>query len=706
MASSQAIDTAELISLGLIFRNLKFPRHACINMARRMQHLEKHHGTMFLVTLLRKLAHDLITPGTGVIKKRKDGSWWGDFRPIWTTFHKDRNGKARALAALKVYGRWIKEPSHEDFVNFYETLSKPGAPKETVEEFIPYLMSTITSTERYLSREAEKHADFVKLYPGGPKKSPVGGLKHKAREVISPKEHVDSALQHCPGIMMKHYTFMSKVIMYPKVDLPPLRKADCVGTITALNKDRGMKIRFVANPFMVLQLAMSRLKAGLRSYLEALPESCVFDQEKGRRWVRDKFKEGRMMTSLDIKSCSDHLPAIPQFALLRELFPGLLGDIDLFQDVSCARYLLSDPTDPIKVRWMVGQPLGTDPSFYSFTIFLVHLLRLCGGSAKTFRIIGDDVVLDHEIYPRVVAAYELLHVPINWHKSIIGSPYIAEFGGRYIDSFGSLRAVKASPMNIKSDPLGMIRQYGFRGLRLVPFKSIRPVLAAVALLPEPIGFGKPDRIFPCLPPEVIEQLMSPRVKPVKRLFPIPTPGLHEFFREFPSSVEQRTVEVVTEQGGNRLFVLTIRDFIRIYLLPFVLGDDEKVCLLQRSALTAYRGVGVWLYKITEPFDRTTDNIIKEFNELLDVDPTITSVPLFKRIHRKLEQESQRKLPVSIGNDVVVPEHVPIQTVRSKWKLLAPYIGERVSKFLLSSAEIIRYTKKRYLRFFNKEDSPR
>jgi hypothetical protein len=146
-----------------------------------------------------------------------------------------------------------------------------------------------------------------------------------------------------------------------------------------------------------------------------------------------------------------------------KLFPRLSEDIIIFQKVSRMDW----KTPFCTVYWEKGQPLGTGPSFSSFTIFHIFLIRSLGGHAGNFRVIGDDVVISE---PRLAKLYQIaigkLNVEISMSKSLFDSD-LAEFAGRIIDKYGTYHVFKASPMDLKNDPLGLLRQYGESAMKSV-----------------------------------------------------------------------------------------------------------------------------------------------------------------------------------------------------------------------------------------------
>jgi hypothetical protein len=172
-----------------------------------------------------------------------------------------------------------------------------------------------------------------------------------------------------PNLVLDHYEFFSTLFKIHDREFFKRRKSespkDFVGKVVGLTKDKGMKVRFIANPFRVLQTSLSRLKNAIELLLYDLPESAVFSQERGIEWVVHQFQMGRKVSSIDLTSCTDYLPLKYQLELLRTFFPLLEEDIQVFEQVSRSYWATNCG---IEVKWETGQPLGTGPSFSCFTL--------------------------------------------------------------------------------------------------------------------------------------------------------------------------------------------------------------------------------------------------------------------------------------------------------------------------------------------------
>jgi len=210
---------------------------------------------------------------------------------------------------------------------------------------------------------------------------------------------------------------------------PPFMKVDA-GSIIPLTKDGGWKVRWIASPYRIHQMALQPLGQALFSALSDLPWDCTFDQEKPYSVVQEHLKKGGKCFAVDLSAATDYFPLSLQVSVLRSLF-GDVPDIELFEELS-----RSDWTNKklgLKVQWTNGQPMGLYPSFPSFALthgVLLHLLS--GGMPNAFFVLGDDVIILNEpLYGRYIETLKLLGCPHNPDKSIVSSG-LTEFAGKII----------------------------------------------------------------------------------------------------------------------------------------------------------------------------------------------------------------------------------------------------------------------------------
>jgi hypothetical protein len=292
------------------------------------------------------------------------------------------------------------------------------------------------------------------------KRAPYKEGRKLAEVLMSPREHIESTGEF-PQFCLEFYPELSSLI---GKDIPPksfyLDKAgekafDVAGSVSLLTKDRGLKLRLVANCNRILQLCVSPLHNFLMKIMQTVPECYVFSQDRGAEWVSNRLSKGWSLTSLDLKSATDNIPLSNQLALLSQIAPEYRTELAMFHRI--ARMSWHTP-HPFFLRWEVGHPMGVNASFGLFTVWLINLFYHIGAEGR-FCIVGDDIVFDSLFESHIIARLAALNVPISRGKSLFSDSIFAEFVGRVLDKHGSLDVYKGAPYSVK-DPLGIVRQYG------------------------------------------------------------------------------------------------------------------------------------------------------------------------------------------------------------------------------------------------------
>jgi hypothetical protein len=482
----------------------KFSRQQASQMVSRLLFWERHHGIKWVVSRLKSFQQSLLGKETPELRKHRDGTFYGDFRPLSRHARQSRKGLVNSLRVCRLYGLFeAKPPGPKEYRAFGDLIKQ-----KTDHKLIVPL--SITPEDMWLAAQAQKACGFSTHYPSDNTRAPTCKLTTKPTRDFTFLDHGLTFARY-PNLVYSHYEFFERLFRIHSIDFFERRiserDTDIVGKVVGLTKDRGMKVRFIANPFRTLQTALSRLKNATELLLRDLPESAVFDQERGVQWVAKKLEQGHKVSSIDLSSCTDFLPLAYQLDLLNTLFPLLKEDISIFESISRSYWFTPSGEE---VKWETGQPLGTGPSFSAFTLFHLFLVRSIGGDASNFRIIGDDIVMSSSpLVRRYLKVMEGLKVPISHQKSLFDSG-VAEFAGRVIDRFGKMPVYKASPTDLVNDPLGVIRQYGSRGLDLVP-KNLRAMIKTVSTLPNPFGFELNREDLNDIPPEVFYHLFSEKL---------------------------------------------------------------------------------------------------------------------------------------------------------------------------------------------------
>jgi hypothetical protein len=233
-------------------------------------------------------------------------------------------------------------------------------------------------------------------------------------------------------------------------------KVDTVGVVR-IAQEPGCKARLYAYPNPAFQVHLATLHKQVCLIRDNLGTDCTNDQSRGAIWAQEIIDSGRPVYSVDLSAATDRFPLSVQLHVLRNIGvePYL---VELFRQVSTGDWELTTPThieedakeymDTFegRIRWAVGQPLGTKPSMSVFS--LTHNLLLEGlcdelglKCIDSFRVLGDDVVIaNRELKDAYVGAVTSLGVTVSHDKCREGS--FAEFAGYQIGRSFHIRPTK------------------------------------------------------------------------------------------------------------------------------------------------------------------------------------------------------------------------------------------------------------------------
>lgn len=219
-----------------------------------------------------------------------------------------------------------------------------------------------------------------------------------------------------------YYKIISRGALHSSSD-----EFEYVGLISHI-QEPGFKLRVVANPLPVYQLALSRLGNRIYDWLRDCESDCTFNQDKGISDIQDQMKKGVRLMSIDLSNATDSFPLSYTMKALRAQNCFDDNDLTLFERVSRGKFF-----DPMNAkgftRWTKGQPLGLFPSFAAFAFS--HHMVVSLTKPEFYRILGDDIVITRDAGLHLLNLYKRLGVSISPSKSL-DSPLLNEFGGRLI----------------------------------------------------------------------------------------------------------------------------------------------------------------------------------------------------------------------------------------------------------------------------------
>lgn len=245
-----------------------------------------------------------------------------------------------------------------------------------------------------------------------------------------------------------------------------------VGQVQHIHKKGGgTELRDIAVPNRFIQAALVPGAARLYKLVRNLPKDATFDQSKFDTLISGRVNNSCLYQgSVDLSKATDNLPLSwgckvvdtlcekfwgsdvisdvylsPEVRVLKAIFPSSPVDkkterkflkrkeermsIELFYTVARANWL--DGT--YFVKWKVGQPLGSLPSFAMLAIthnLLVESLALSLGLGHSpYFILGDDIVITNKkLRKRYIRELSSRAIPLSLHKSFEGR--LSEFAGK------------------------------------------------------------------------------------------------------------------------------------------------------------------------------------------------------------------------------------------------------------------------------------
>jgi hypothetical protein len=213
-------------------------------------------------------------------------------------------------------------------------------------------------------------------------------------------------------------------------------------------QEPSLKARWIANPNRVTQHYLRPLGEHWYSILRKLPTDCTFNQELGVDWVQNQLAQGVELSGADLTSATDLLDRAMCLELVTKCLLGrswlrqegwsdpseisYRNAIQHFMDVSAMEWVYPEGGT---VKWDQGQPLGTYPSFallgLTNNLLGMQACREAQIPVDSFRVIGDDIIMDHRALSYYCKLVEGMGGKINRSKTLTSS-CAAEFAGRVI----------------------------------------------------------------------------------------------------------------------------------------------------------------------------------------------------------------------------------------------------------------------------------
>lgn len=391
---------------------------------------------------------------------------------IWSRVFSYRN-PAKVLAVLSAgtifKSKEITPPQREKFLNALNAGALEQRPDLTRFEYgkriripdltgrlLPPSFDCITGNSIPISEEDGKVYITPKSRKGQPKmsKSQIEHLKERNKVIayceswanvpVATLEYLrrERALDQVPPALLTEGGYQG---LFAVTDAQ-ISQAGAIGCI----QEPGLKARWIANPNRIAQHYTGPLGDHWYSILKQLPTDCTFDQSKGVQWVQEKLSQGVTLAGADLSSATDLLDRQTCLEVICKTYLGRSWDnpadwtlpveksyrsaVDHFMQLSSMEWVYPEGGT---VSWDRGQPLGTYPSFAMLGLTNnacgIQACREAGIPLDSFRVIGDDIIMDSRALESYCNLVESFGGVIN-HSKTLTSSQCAEFAGRVITS--------------------------------------------------------------------------------------------------------------------------------------------------------------------------------------------------------------------------------------------------------------------------------
>jgi len=195
-------------------------------------------------------------------------------------------------------------------------------------------------------------------------------------------------------------------------------------------QEPGYKLRSIASPYRLFQVASEPLKNALKVLISELPWDCTHEQGRAFPVIQEALKKQKVVYSVDLSNATDYFPYELQEIVLQTIFGKDNPYISLFREVSRSQWI----SEFGMIKWNKGQPLGFNPSFFLFTLTHGLLLKTLLGREwnNEFFVVGDDVIITDDIlYQKYIDTLKLLGCPYSPDKTLVSNK-LAEFVGKVV----------------------------------------------------------------------------------------------------------------------------------------------------------------------------------------------------------------------------------------------------------------------------------
>ena len=453
-------------------------------------------GVEWTIKRLKSLKVDLYRRRAGLpsltwVRKNRKGDIAGCIGGLFRWADRSEKNFRKVVQTLMCYTVFVYSKVTESQVKKFTTALSSLPPALNKQDLDRFSKSIKRIFGGLIVRREEENS--LLLYRGSPsKRKPSRGLRSVSQDsdILGDAEVFytsDWGLS-----ILNHYRILFDPVM-KGLEMHPIQApfvsgydaSQCLGGKIAFIQEPGGKLRSVASPFLLYQLALRPFGKAVYDFINrSLPWDCTHDQSKPISVLKTSLANGKTVHSVDLTSATDYFPLEFQSSCMRAIY-GNIPDISLFEDVS--RSLWISPVGV--VRWNRGQPLGLFPSFAVFTACHGLLLWCLNGFRwdEDFFVLGDDVViLNDDLHRRYLQTLQDWGCPHSPDKSI-SSNQICEFAGKVITRQSVTSQFKWREMS-NDNFVDIARQLGHRS-RILLSPRQKLVFDIIKHCAFPLGLG-------------------------------------------------------------------------------------------------------------------------------------------------------------------------------------------------------------------------
>jgi len=407
-----------------------------------------HSGEEWTVKRLKDLKIALFQqraglPITAPIARNRNGEIRGVVGSLMRWATKTDKNFAKVLNAFMAYSHWYSvKLTGSQKKKFFQAVTAP--PVKTPEFLCSLLVRTTQAT---VGRRTVRDVPSQLLHWQGSsaKRAPtlVGPVNQDSQILLElllfnnwkTWDHItrfDIAIYSHVFAGLNVNSYLARYDQHPEsLDMGPL-----IGGEVHFLQEPGYKLRSIASPYRLFQVASEPLKNSLKSIVSGLPWDCTHDQSRAIPSIQRQLHCNKQVHSVDLSNATDYFPWELQEIVLETIYGQDNPYVALFHEISRATWH-SELGD---IQWTRGQPLGFNPSFFCFTLthglLLESLRRFISPAGQKwdcdFFVLGDDVViLRDDLYKYYIKTLDQFGCPYSKDKSI-SSCKLSEFAGKVV----------------------------------------------------------------------------------------------------------------------------------------------------------------------------------------------------------------------------------------------------------------------------------